>query len=225
VTVSAKHVVALLAISLIVFAVVVVGGTPGGLLRAVANANKIEAADVRAQLRVIWILAGVAMVVQLVLAGSASALAPPAPTTFVRSLALAGAGFLRAVVPCLIALAAIVLGCVALVVPGLVLVGLLAFTGASAAAHPGATPSESLAASVATARANWRDAAVVVAAIVAADVAVAFVVQLVLVHAGAPKLQLDQARDATRVAVLAFAIASPIAGYALAAVYKRNAPS
>jgi hypothetical protein len=221
VTISAKHLVPLLAISLVVFGVLIVGGAPGGLIRAVPDPAKIAAADVRAQLRVDWIVAGVAWLLQLVLAGGAAALAHEKPARLPRAFVAGFAGTLRAIVPCAIAIAAIVLGGAALVVPGILLAVLLAFTGAAAGASPDASPAEALDASVATARANWRDAAVAVAAIVAADVAIAVVAQLVLVHAGAPKLQLEQARDATRVVVLAYAFASPFAASLLAGVYDK----
>jgi hypothetical protein len=213
--VNPKQLVPLLAISIVVFGVVVVGGAPGGLIRIVPDPAKIAATDVRAQLRVDWIVAGVAWAFQLALAGAASS------TRHRAGIRAAVAGFARALVPCAIAIAAIVLGSVALVVPGVVLAVLLAFTGAAAGASPGATPAEALDASVVAARAHWRDAAVTVAAIVAADVAIAIVAQLVLVRAGAPKLQLDQARDATRVVVLAYAVASPFAASLLATVYSK----
>ncbi|HEX4449612.1 MAG TPA: hypothetical protein VH143_02025 [Kofleriaceae bacterium] len=220
-TISAKHLVPLLAISLVVFAVVVVGGAPGGLIRVVPDPAKIGAGDVRVQLRVDWIVAGVAWMVQLVLAGGAAALAREQPGRLPRAFVVGVAGTVRALVPCAIAIAAIVLGGAALVVPGIVLAVLLAFAGAAGGATPGALPSEVLDASVAAARAHWRDAAVAVAAIVAADVAIAAIAQLVLVHAGAPKLQLAQARDTTRVVVLAYAFASPFAASLLAAVYDK----
>jgi hypothetical protein len=210
--VKPKQLVPLLVISIVVFAVVAVGG---GLIRAVPDPAKIAATDVRVQLRVDWIVAGIAWAFQLALAGAATA------TRTRAGMLTALAGFVRALVPCAIAIAAIVLGGVALVVPGIALAVLLAFTGAAAGASPGATPAEALDASVAVVRAHWRDAAVAVAAIVAADVAIAVVAQLVLVHAGAPKLQLEQARDATRVVVLAYAAASPFAASVLAGVYSR----
>jgi hypothetical protein len=210
--VKPQQLVPLLAISLVVFGVLVVGGAPGGLIRATADPAKVAATDVRAQLRVDWIVAGIAWAFQLALAGAATA-----TPGIMRALG----GFVRALVPCAIAIAAIVLGGVALVVPGIALAVLLAFTGAAAGATPGATPREALDASVAAARAHWRDAAVAVAAIVAADVAIAVVAQLVLVHPGAAKLQLDQARDATRVIVLAYAFASPFAASVLAGVYTK----
>ncbi len=220
-TISAKHLAPLLAISIVVFGVVIVGGAPGGLIRAVPDAAKIAAGDVRVQLRVDWIVAGVTWMFQLVLAGGAAALAREKPTRLPRAFVVGVAGTLRAIVPCAVAIAAIVLGGAALVVPGIVLAVLLAFTGAAAGASPGTSPAEALDTSVSTARANWRDAAVAVAAIVAADVAIAVVAQLVLVHAGAPKLQLEQARDATRVVVLAYTFASPFAASVLASVYDK----
>jgi hypothetical protein len=213
--VNPKQLTPLLVISIAVFGVLVVGGAPGGLIRVVADPAKIAATDVRAQLRVDWIVAGVAWAFQLALAGAATA------TRSRAGMVQALAGFARAIVPCAIALAAIVLGGVALVVPGIALAVLLAFTGAAAGATPGATPSEALDASVTAVRARWRDAAVAVAAIIAADVAIAVVAQLVLVRAGAPKLQLEQARDATRVVVLAYAFASPFAASVLAGVYSK----
>ncbi len=196
--------------------------TMGGLILA-APAATVDAGAVHAQLRVGWIIAGSSWVLQLALAGAATA-ATTGPG--VRRALLAGAtGLGRAVVPSAIALIAVGLGSVALVVPGAVLLVLLAFTGAAAGADPGQPPAVALRAGVAFARAHWRDAVLVVTAIIAADLAIALAAQLVIVRSGTPKLQLPEARVFTRLVVLALALASPIAATVVARVYTRESRS
>ena len=208
---------------LVAYALVVAAAavTMGGLILP-APAAAVNAAAVHAQLRVGWIIAGSAWVLQLGLAGAATAV--PAGPGVRRALLAAAMGLGRAVVPSAIAVIAIGLGGVALVVPGAVLAVLLAFTGAAAGAAPGQPPVTALRASIAFARAHWRDAMLVVVAIVAADLAIALVAQLAMVHARSPKLQLPEARAFTRVVVLAVALASPIAAAVVGRVYSRRSP-
>jgi hypothetical protein len=195
--------------------------TMGGLILTAPSA--VDAAAVHTQLRVGWIIAGSSWIFQLALAGSAAAVASGPG---VRRALLAGArGLSRAVVPSAIALIAVAIGGVALVVPGAVLLALLAFTGAAAGAEPAQPPAAALRASVAFARAHWRDAVLVVASIIAADLVIALVAQLAIVRAGTPKLQLPEARAFTRLVVLALALASPIAATIVARVYTRESRS
>jgi hypothetical protein len=207
-----------IAVGLYALVVAVASVTMGGLI--LASPATVDATAVHAQLRVGWIIAGASWILQLALAGAATA---TATGPGVRRALLAGAtGLGRAVVPSAIALIAVGLGGVALVVPGAILLVLLAFTGAAAGAEPGQPPAAALRASVAFTRTHWRDAVLVVAAIIAADLVIALAAQLAVVRAGTPKLQLPEARAFTRLVVLVLALASPIAATIVARVYTRE---
>ena len=119
-------------------------------------------------------------------------------------------------------LIAVVLGGVALVVPGLLLLVLLALTGASE--RLGEPPPAALVDSVAVARANLPRVAWVVSAILVANLAVAFVLQWQLVPHITKKLsvaKLAPVQTFVRLVPLALAALSPLAACALAAAYAR----
>jgi hypothetical protein len=178
-----------------------------------------DAAAAKSVLALGWMLLAVAWLGQLVLVGGVSA-AVGAPSQL-RAL---GAGFmqlLRAVVPCLIAALAVVLGTLALVVPGPVLLVLLSLTGAS---RERGVPAPLLD-SIAAARRQLPAVVVAVAAMLALDAAIGLVAYRVLIAslpAKAVPLQLMAARSFVRAIVLALVVASPLPAAVLALLHARG---
>jgi hypothetical protein len=171
-----------------------------------------DVATARGQLRLAWVLASTAWVWQLwLVAGVAPALRQPlsqlaAFTQGLRAL------FVR-FIPVLVAVLAIMLGAVALVVPGLLLLVLLAPTGAREDA-------------VAVARANFKRLALTIAAVVAGALLIALACQLAIVPTIAKKVaapKLVPVRTFVRVLALALTLYAPIAAYAIATVTERRA--
>ncbi|HEX4419833.1 MAG TPA: hypothetical protein VH165_18090 [Kofleriaceae bacterium] len=131
----------------------------------------------------------------------------------------------RAVVPCLAAAAAIALGCLALVVPGLVLIVVLALIGASPT--PGVTALAALADSIAAARRRLPAVAITVAGMLALDVAIAGVAQhLLVVTLSRPPAQAQLAAlpRFVHVVALALVVTSPIPASVLAVIRRRADP-
>jgi hypothetical protein len=186
----------------------------------------VDAAAIHAQLRAAWILAGTAWILQLALAGAAIPVvrATAAGTVLGQRRAIRAGltGLSRAFVPCLIAVLAIAIGGVALVVPGLALLMLLALTGA--AAEAGAALPAPLVDSIAVARTQLLPVAIVVAGMLVLDLAIAYGAQLAIVHAvPKPTAQtLVQAHAFVRVVALALVAISALPACALAAVYTRR---
>lgn len=167
-----------------------------------------------------WELVALAVLCQLVLVGGASA-ATPRPSQL-RMLAGGGAQLGRAVVPCLAAAAAIAIGSLALVVPGLLLLVLLALTGASR--ERGAVAA--LLDSIAVARSRLPAVALTVLAMLAVDVAIAVIAHRTL---GAPlgkrptAAQLLAARHVVHAIAAALVVVSPLAATVLATIRSRAA--
>lgn len=185
-----------------------------------------DPARARAQLRVGWVLAGCALSCQLWLVAAVApavrGLADGAPLSQLAALRRGLAGLVRGALPCGIAIVAVLLGGVALVVPGALLLVLLALTGASE--RLGEAPPAPLVDSVAVVRANLPRVAAIVAAIVVGNLAVAFVLQWQLVPHIAKKVtpaQLASIRTFVRAVPLVLAALSPLAACALAATYRR----
>lgn len=187
-----------------------------------------DLAKARTQVRLGWVLAAAAWACQLwLVAGVAPAvrgLARGQPLSQLGALVHGVRGLVRGLVPCFIAVLAVVLGGFALVVPGLVLLVLVALTGASE--QLAAPPAVAIADAVGVARTGFARVAVLVAAILAIDLAIAFVLQWQLVPRIATKpaaAQLESVRAFVRCVPLAIAVVSPIAACALAAAYARLA--
>lgn len=167
----------------------------------------------RAQLRLAWILASTAWVWQLWLVGGvAPAVAKPLSQVAAFTQGLRGLA-VRAI-PVLIAVLAILLGFVALVAPGLILLVLLSPTGAYDNA-------------VATARANFKRLAVTVAVVIAGALLIALACQLAIVpsipkRAAAPKLVPIQ--TFIRTLALALTLYAPLAACAIVSTTRRRAP-
>ncbi|HEY5922203.1 MAG TPA: hypothetical protein VIV11_11055 [Kofleriaceae bacterium] len=180
----------------------------------------------RAQVRVGWILAGTAIVCQLLLvAGVAPAvrgIVAGKPLSQWRALVDGARNMARAFVPWCIAIAAVALGGVALVVPGLMLLVLLSLTGASH--RLGEPPPAALVDSVAVVRRNFARVALIVGVIVLVDLAIGFALQTWIVPAIKKKVaaaKLLPIRTFVRMVPLAIAAVSPLAACALAAAYER----
>lgn len=191
----------------------------------------VDPAGARAVVAAGWGLIAIAALGQLVLVGGAAGILRARPPQALQvsqpsQLRAFGAGLVqlvRAVVPCLAAAATIAIGGLALVVPGLVLLVLLALTGAS----PVRGVPAALADSIAAARTRLWAVALAVAAMLAIDVAIgvaaqrAFVVPLSRPPAPA---QLAQVRLFVRVVVIALIVASPLPATVLATIRTRAAP-
>jgi hypothetical protein len=174
-----------------------------------------DPAHVRAQLELGWGLAATAWVFQLWLVAGAAALARgETATASFRAL-------LRAIVPWAIAVVAIGLGLVALVVPGCLLLVLLAQTGAST--RLGEPPPAPLVDSIASVRRRLRPVAWIVAVLIACDLAVAGVTYFVLVHGVPAKLAPAATRTFVHVVALGLAALAPVPAWLLARVYTPKA--
>jgi hypothetical protein len=173
---------------------------------------------------VAWGVAASAWIAQYVLVGgvapAARGLAMGKPLSQLRALRDGCAGLGRVLLPCLVAVAAIAVGGLALVVPGVVLVVLLALTGASEARGMPAP----LLDSIAVARANLKTVVLVVVAIVVVDLALAGVAYLVLFEPLAKKptpAQLEASRWVARSIAAGLVVISPLLASVLAAVRLR----
>jgi len=176
-------------LTLITAAVMIVFVLTGARIRPA-----VDLANARSQLHVGWLLAAFAWVFQLVLVAAAApmvrAVAAGRELSQVAAFVAGVRNVLRAAVPIAIVLAAIVLGMVAVVVPGLLLLGLFSLTGASerlADPLPAA-----LADSAAIVRAHAKEVAVILAIIIAADLAVAAISHLAILPTLEKKLTAAQ---------------------------------
>jgi len=169
------------------------------LLVAATAGTANDLAHARAQLVSAWIVAGTAWIGQLWL------VAAVAPVRRGEPLAACARALARALVPWLIAVLAIALGFAALVVPGFVLLVLLAPTGASQRlGDPLPAP---LVDAAALARRDARRLALVVAGTLVVDLALAAVALVVLAPA-LPKNAPVTALHETRIVVVAVALAA-----------------
>ncbi|MEO6774647.1 MAG: hypothetical protein ABI467_16855 [Kofleriaceae bacterium] len=181
----------------------------------------------RVAINVGWGIAGTAWLFQLVLVAAAAPLvasiARDTPLSQLQAIVAGARGLGRGLVPCGVAIAAIALGGVALVVPGVLLLGLLALTGASD--RLGDPLPAALADSIAVVRAHVREVALVVAIIVVADLAIALVAHLAILPAlprtKPPLALLAPARTFVRVVAAAVIAGSAVPACVLAAIYQR----
>lgn len=179
----------------------------------------------RAALHLAWMLAGSAWMFQLVLVGAAAPLARAiargeAPSQL-RALGIAAVHLARGAVPALAAIAAVALGGLALVVPGLVL--LVLFSLAAASPLPGLRAA--LEDSATCVREHARTVIAIVIAMLAIDLAIALVAKHVLVVPLGKRMapaQLAAYRDVVRTVAVACVAVSPMIAAALAAVRARR---
>ncbi len=211
-----RYLVPLTVISVIAFAPLILFA-----LKVPAPANAKQAAIV---LRYAWAFAGVSLIPLFVLVGGVApavrGLADSAPRS---QLAVLGAGLLglaRAVIPCLLAIAAVAIGGLACVVPGLILLVLLALTGAS----PEDGAPARLTDSIAVARTRYLPIIGVIVGVFAVQAIAILVLTRPLVPVGkAPKPEhLAAFRQLVRVTVAGIALAAPIAAVVLAAIHARG---
>jgi hypothetical protein len=181
----------------------------------------------RTQIRTVWVLAGAALVFHLLLvagvAPAVRALATGEPVSQLRALGAGLANLGRGVLPWLVVVAAIVLGSVALVVPGVLLACLLAVTGASDSLRT--SPQAAIADSIATARSVMPHVVFVVVAIVIVDLAIAFAAQTLIIPTLTKKMaatKLLPVRSFVRVTLVAIVAIAPLGACGLAAVYARS---
>ena len=186
-----------------------------------------DVASARAQLGLGWALACMAWALQVwVVAAVAPAVrgvARGAPPGQLRAFVDGLRGLVRGAVPCGLAVCAILLGGVALVVPGLILLGLLSLTGASEALREPVPAA--LEDSVATARAALVPVAVVVGVAFVAGVALGAVGQLSLVRIiplKPPAAVYAACREYVRIVAVAVALGSALPACTLAAVYMQT---
>jgi hypothetical protein len=169
-----------------------------------------------------WLLVALAWPCQLVLVGAASAVTDA--TSQLRALGHGLVQLVRAILPCLAAIAAIAIGSLALVLPGVLLFILLAPTGASRARGITAALADTIAAT----RKQLLTAALVVAAMLTLDAAIGIVGYRALVGAMASRptpIQLAAARSFVRTIALALVIASPLPTTLLAVLRRRGDPA
>lgn len=172
-----------------------------------------DVAHARAQLRLAWILASTAWVWQLWLVASVAPVIRE-PLSQVTAFTQGLRGLAVRAIPVLVAVLAILLGFVALVVPGLLLLVLLSPTGA----HDDA---------VVVARASFKRVAWTLAAVIAGALLIALACQLAIVpsipkRAAAPKLVPMQ--TFVRTLAVALTLYAPLAACAIATATKRRAP-
>jgi hypothetical protein len=187
---------------------------------------ELDAAHARARLVLGAALVVAAWIVQLALVAAVSpavrGIACGAPIAQRRAIVDGAGALVRAIVPTAVVIAAILLGGLALVVPGLVLLVLLSLTGASerlAEPLPAA-----LTDSVEIVRGMFWRVALVVALAIVVDLAIADGGQLSLLGAVSKKptpVQLAAAR-LSKVVPLALAAVSPLVACALAACHARR---
>lgn len=184
-----------------------------------------DAAQAKTVVRTAYALAGAGAVSLLVLvAGVAPAVRAIAAGRPRSQLAILGAGVVaiaRALVPCALAVAAVVIGGLALVVPGVLVLALVSLTGAST--EP--TAAGRVADSVAIARTRIGAIALVWLATLAVYAVAIVLAQrgLVPVPKKPPPAQLAAYRSLVRVLVVGFAIAAPLPAVVLAAIHTRGA--
>ena len=166
------------------------------------------------------VMVALALVGQLALVGGAAAMLDERSQAAALRRGLAGLG--RAVAPCLLAAAAIAVATLALVVPGVLAIGLFATTGAAAAGGGSATAA--LARAAAAARPQLVRVTAIALGAVAVDVAIAAVAQRVLLVLPAKPTPHDLAGAVTYARVLALALVavSPPIAAALAVCYGKN---
>ena len=188
-----------------------------------------DAANAKRAVRLGWMLAGSAWIGQLVLVGGAAPLvraldAPDSSGAAISQLRAFGRGFVslaRAIVPGLAVAAAVVMGSMALVLPGLALLVLLSLTAASTRRGLPAP----LADSVEVVRQNLALVAGVVAAMIAIDLAIAFATNQLTLPTLPKKPKAEQLalyRQHVHIVAGALVVVGPLFAALLAAIHTRG---
>lgn len=183
-----------------------------------------DVATARALVRRGWILMTCAIALQLLVVAAAApavrALHAGAPLSQLGAFAMGLRGLVRGFVPWLTAIVAVLLGGLALVVPGVLLLVLVSMTAASD--QLGAPMPAPLQDSISVARTHLPRIALVVGAIVAVDVAITFAAQLAFVPVVGKKVaaaKLAPIRSFVRFSALALVVIAPVIACAVAATY------
>jgi len=189
-----------------------------------------DVAQVNGVVRTAWLLAGLSVVPLLILVGGVTpavrSIARGAPAGQLAALRDGFVSLVRALIPVGFAVLAMMIGGLALAIPGIVLFVLLALTGATGA--PDRDLGARFAASVAAARANILAVVLVLVATIAITIGAVYMLQrglpMPLPKAPKPEL-LATFRLFARYAVAGLALAAPLPAIALAAIATRAAPS
>lgn len=195
-------------------------------LLALALRVSVPVTSIQAQvaLRLAWACAGCSVIPLFILVGGVApavrAIASGQRPSQLAVLRTGIVGLAHALVPCLLAVAAIVVGGLAVAVPGLILLVLLALTGAST--EDGA--SARLADSVAIARTRIVPIVVVIATTFALQALAIYLVQrqIVPVPKKASPEHLAMFRQLVRVTAAGIALAAALPAVALAAIHARR---
>ncbi len=194
------------------------------VLRVPVPADVLHAKGV---VRTTWMLVGLSLVPLLVLVGgvapSVRSIATDRPHSQLAALRDGALSLVRSVVPCAVAVIAILVGSLALAIPGLALLVLLSLTGAQVG--PGKSVQESLAESVAVVRPRFVTVAAILAVSIAVTIGAVYFLQrglpIPLPKQPPPEL-LPNFRLFARWAIAGVAIAAPLPAIALAALATRD---
>jgi hypothetical protein len=181
-------------------------------------------------MRTAWMLVGMSLVPLFVLVGGVTpavrSIADRAPAPQLAALRLGVVGLVRAAVPCLLAVFAILIGSLALAIPGLVLLVLLSLSGAAADGEGDLRTR--MAAGVTAARARVGAVTAILVASIGITIGAVYFLQrglpIPLPKPAAPEL-LATFRLFARYALIGIAIAAPLPAIALAAIAARERPS
>ncbi len=189
-----------------------------------------DANQVNGVVRTAWLLGGLSLVPLLVLVGGVApavrSIASGAPASQITALGAGMVSLVRAVVPVGIAVLAMMMGALALVIPGLALFVLLSLTGATGA--PDRDLATRLTESVRAARANLLAVVLVLMATIVIAIGALYLLQrglpVPLPKAPKPEL-LATFRLFARYAIAGLALAAPLPAIALASLVTRADPS
>jgi hypothetical protein len=189
---------------------------------AAVTRTPVDAAGASATLTRGWLLLAIAWPCQLVLIGGASAAAGGQPSQL-RALGAGLVQLVRAILPCIAAMGAIVIGSLALIVPGILLFVLLAPTGASRQRGIRAALADTLTVT----RKRLLVATLAIAAMLAIDLAIG-VVSFRTFAGVMPRhpspAQLAAARSFVRAVALALVAVSPLPATVLAMLHRGAEP-
>ena len=187
-----------------------------------------DASQAKIAIRFGWEVAGLAWIGQLVLVGGVApavrGVVVGARLSQLRAFSSGLAQLLRAIAPCAVVVAAVLIGSIALIVPGLLLLVMLSLTGASTARGLAGQ----LAESVAVVRTQLKTVAIIVGAMILADVAIAMILHGMLlgpVSAKPTPHQLVMVRGFVRAVTITIVVLSPLPAILLATIRSRRAAS
>ncbi|MGE0549569.1 MAG: hypothetical protein AB7O24_13200 [Kofleriaceae bacterium] len=191
---------------------------------AVASAPPHNLAGATATIRIAWLFGAVAWMPVLALVAAAAHVIS-SPGSQLDVLRGGGAVLVKSAPACGAAIAAIVIGGAALVVPGVMLLVLFATTGATASGEL----SDRLTTGAAIARTQWRSIAIVVALTLVAQLAIVYLAQRFGAPLPLPKkpnvLQLAAVQRSLWIAIAGLIVTAPISAIALACIHVNARPA